>query len=144
MANEPELWDPFRQMRRVRRRMFEMFPTPDFFGDIRQPLVDVIDKGKTLHVAAELPGMDKKDIDINVEETSIEIKAKAKQETKKEKKKEGYYFHERSYQSFYRRIPLPAEVNAKSAKAEFKNGILTVELPKKKAKKSKGHRIEVK
>ena len=144
MASEVDLWEPFKSMKKMRRRMFDMFSWPEGFPGIRQPLVDIEDKGKSLQVVAELPGMEKKDIDINLEETSLEIKAAAKQEARQEKKKQGYFFHERSYQSFFRSIPLPAEIIPSKAKAMFKNGILTINMPKKHAaKKRKGHRVKV-
>lgn len=131
-------------MRKMRRRMFNLFSLPEGFPGIRQPLVDIADKGKILQVSAELPGMEKSDIDLNVDETGLEIRASAKQERKREKKKQGYFFQERSYQSFFRRIPLPAEVVPGKARARFKNGVLTVDLPKKHpASRAKGRRLKV-
>ncbi len=145
MANEPDLWNQFRPMRRMRRmrRMFELFPWGEEMPPVRQPLVDVEDKGKTLQVTAELPGIDKKDIDISIDEEGIELKAETKSE-QKETEKEGYYYHERSYQSFFRRIPLPTEVLPEKAKASFNNGVLSVEIPKKHPEeKPKGHKVNI-
>jgi len=141
MINEMDLWDPFRKMRKMQRKTLGFFPE-DFMADTRQPLIDIIDKGKKLQVTAELPGMDKKNIDLKVDDRQLQISAEAKQETKD--KKEGYYHHERSYQKFFRQVPLPAEIMTQEAKAEFKNGILSIELPKKHPeKKEKGHKIRV-
>jgi HSP20 family protein len=78
----------------------------------------------------ELPGADKKDIDLNVTNNYIELKVGKKQE--KETKKKGFYSYQISSQHFYRRIPLPAEVDSTKAQAEYKNGVLRVELPKTK------------
>lgn len=141
-----ELWDPFR---RLRRRWFSDFPA--LFDEgfpkelVREPLVDVVDRGRDIQVLVELPGIDKKDIEINVEEDSIDISAEQKQEAKEESKDKGYYFHERSYQKFCRRLPLPAEVIPDKSRAEMKNGVLEIILEKKSPTKSeKGHKVEVK
>ena len=143
MINEMDLWDPFRKMRKMQKKMVGFFPTEDFM-QIRQPLVDVIDKEKSIQVMAELPGMTKKNIDLKLDKESLQIKAESEEETKQEKGKEGYYFHERSHQKFFRQIPLPAEVMASEVKAEFKNGILHIDLPKKQpAKKEKGFKIKI-
>lgn len=143
MVNELDLWDPFRHMRKMRTRMNDLFSLPEAFTSIRQPLIDVVDKGKSLEIKAELPGIDKKDISINVEDNGLDIRAETKQETRKEK--QGYYFHERSNQSYFRRIPLPAEVTAAKTRADFKNGILTISLPKKHpVAKPKGFKVEIK
>ncbi len=142
MQREPDFLDPFRVMRRRMLDVFGGFPT--MHGE-RQPLVDVMDKGAEIVVSAELPGVDKKDIELNVEENTISIKAESKEEVEKSKEEEGYYFHERSYSSYARTIPLPAEVIPEKASAEFKNGILTVTLPKKHPEaKGRGHSIEIK
>jgi HSP20 family protein len=112
----------------------------------RQPLVDVVDRGKEIIVSAELPGVDKKDIQLSVEEDSVSIKAERKAEVEEAREEEGYYFRERSYASYSRRVPLPAEVIPEKAAAEFKNGILTVSLPKRHPEepREKGHRVEIK
>lgn len=128
MVNEMNLWDPFRKMRKMQKKMLGFFPKEDL-RETRQPLIDIIDKGKSLQVTAELPGMSKKDIGLKVEDSRLQISAEASQEAKDEK--EGHYHHERSYQKFFRQIPLPAEIMASKSKAEFKNGILEIELPKK-------------
>jgi len=145
MTNEIDFWEPFKPIRRLRRRMFDLFAFPEEFSGIREPLIDIVDKGDSLQLIAELPGVDKKDIDITVEENSFVLKAESKHEADEQKKKEGYYFHERTYQSFYRRIPLPTEVVANKATAEFKNGILVVNMPKMHpTQKGKEFKVEVK
>lgn len=133
MSLEMELFDPFNK----KKKPFELMD--DFFAkmkmpsvmEIRQPLVDVIDKGKFVQVIAELPGIDKKGIDIDINENSVSIKTEAKKELTQTKHDKGYYFHERAYKSFFRKLPLPSEVLANKAKAEFKDGILKIEIPKK-------------
>ena len=145
MASDMELWDPFRYMRRLRQRMFDIFPFQEMDSGIREPLVDVIDKGNSLQITAELPGVDKKGIEINVEENSVAIKAESKHEAREEREKEGYYFHERAYERFFRKVPLPAEVIPNKATAEFNNGILTIDLPKKHPEeRGKGFKLQIK
>ena len=109
----------------------------------QEPLVDLVDKGNELLLTAELPGIPKEKIDIKVSENSVEIKAEEKAE--KEEKEEGYIHRERSYQGFYRKISLPEEVAADKAKAEMKNGVLNVTMPKKKpTPKPKVRKLEIK
>jgi HSP20 family protein len=113
---------------------------------VREPLIDVIDQEKTIEVMAELPGVDKKDIEVNVNEDSVSLAAEQKQEVKQEQEQKGYYFHERSFQKFYRKIPLPAEVIPEKTNAEFKAGILKLTLQKKKpvVPEKAGFKVELK
>ncbi|MCX8023516.1 MAG: Hsp20/alpha crystallin family protein [Syntrophorhabdaceae bacterium] len=92
------------------------------------PSVDVVDAGKEIKVTAELPGIDEKNVEVSLEKDALIIKGEKKEE--REEKKESYYYAERSYGSFLRTIPLPDEVDMDKAKATFKNGVLTVTLPK--------------
>ena len=145
---ELDIWDPFRHLRKMDERMsglFEGFPRHFSEDTLREPLIDIVDKGKEIRVIVELPGVEKKDIELQAEENRISIKAKTSFEAKEEKEKEGYYFHERRFASFYRAIPLPVEIVPEKAKAEFKNAILMVTLPKKHPEaKPKGSKVEVK
>ena len=145
MVNEMDLFEPFRPMRKMQRRMFDLFAFPEQAEGFRQPLVDVVDRGKELLLTAELPGVDKKDIDVSIDEDSLAIRAESRQEKKEDREQEGYYFHERAFQGFFRKIPLPSEVVAGKIKAEFRNGILTVNLPKKHPLvRGKGIKVEIK
>jgi HSP20 family protein len=92
------------------------------------PKVDVKESDKEISIAAELPGMEDKDIDISLTKDALTIKGEKKQE--KEDKGKDYYRMERSYGSFTRTIPLPAEIDTDKAKAEFKKGVLSISLPK--------------
>ncbi len=142
MVNEMDLFEPFRPMRKMQRRMFDLFAFPEQAAGLREPLVDIVDKEKELLLTAELPGVDKKDIDVSIDDDSLAIRAESRQEKKEESREQGYYFHERAFQGFFRKIPLPAEVVAGKIKAEFKDGILTVNLPKKHPE-VKGRRAKV-
>ncbi len=127
------------------RRAFEDFERPyrnsrySKRSQTREPVTDVWENDDYVFVTAELPGVKKDDIDLNVEEDSIEIKAKSKINKREEKKDEKVY--EQSYRNFYVRLDLPARVDTKNVDATFSNGILEVKLKKIKEKKNK---IEIK
>jgi len=92
------------------------------------PRVDVTESEKEISVAAELPGMDEKDIDITVSRDALTIKGEKKEE--REENGKDYYRMERSYGSFSRTIPLPVEVETDHAEASYKKGILSIKIPK--------------
>jgi HSP20 family protein len=93
--------------------------------------------GKLL-VSAELPGLKKEDIKVQVSDDALILEGERKQE--KEEKREGYYHSERSYGRFYRSIPLPEGATLDKASAEFINGILEVSIP---VAETKQKRLEV-
>ena len=113
-------------------RIFQDFPVPTFWpfreSAGRLPTLDVYEKNGDVVVEAELPGIDKKDVKISYTDSTVTIQGETRQE--KEEKKEGYYRSERQYGSFYRTIPLPQAVDFTKAKAECKDGVLTITLPK--------------
>ena len=111
-------------------------------GFAKRPLMDVSDEGKIIKVCAELPGVDKDTINIDVQENSLSISAKT--EFVKEKEKENYYYKERSYKSFERTLALPTEVLPEKTNATYKNGILEIALEKAKANKIKGFKVKIK
>lgn len=90
---------------------------------------------------AELPGVEKDNIDLTITKDSITLKGEVKKE--EEIKEEDYYSCEGSYGSFTRTIALPVEVDSGKAKATFKNGVLEIVLPKKEELKPKEIKIEV-
>ncbi len=105
------------------------------------PLVDVSETASEVQVKAELPGMDKEDVQLTIDEGFLTIRGEKKMEEKEEGK--NYRRVECFSGSFLRSIPLPADVEPAKAEASFKKRILTVKLPKKGAP-SGGRRIEVK
>ena len=92
--------------------------------------VDVKEDDKGYTVRADIPGVKKEDIQVDVEGNMISLRAEAKLE-KEEKKGEKVIYSERSYGMASRSFTLPAEVDSKGAKAEYKDGVLTLSLPKK-------------
>lgn len=106
------------------------------------PKVNVSEsKGKVI-IEAEVPGMDEKDIDIEVRKSAIRITGERKKEREVEKK--NYYHHESSYGSFSRTVALPTEVKVDRAEAKMKNGTLAISIPKKEIKKAGVRRIKPK
>jgi HSP20 family protein len=105
----------------------------------KTPSVDVIDRDDEVVVKAELPGVDKKDLDISVTSNSVTIQGSTSHEAKEEKG--DYYRCEMSRGSYSRKLALPSEVDEDQAKATFKNGVLELTLPK--VKKAKRKTVEV-
>ncbi|MGM0510601.1 MAG: Hsp20/alpha crystallin family protein, partial [Thermoplasmatota archaeon] len=125
-------------LRRRRKTLMPEFSMPDF----RMPALDVQDKGDHYLVEAEMPGIDKEDIDVELRDDKLTIKGETKKETKEEK--EDYVRRERGYKSFYREIPVTEEMIADEANASFKNGVLSINLPKKEKEEKEGRKLEVK
>jgi HSP20 family protein len=103
------------------------------------PAVDVFEKDDKIVVKADLPGIRKEDLEITVQDGTLTLRGK--REKTEEVKEEGRYHFERSSGSFQRSIALPAEVDAEKIKAEFKDGVLTIEAPKSAAVLP--HRVEI-
>lgn len=123
------------------RRHFEWPPwaaerTP--FGG-RMPKIDVIDREHELVVKAELPGVEKKDLDVSMSDDTVTIKGSTAHEEKEEKG--DYYRCEISRGTFSRTVPLPCQVDSTKARASFKDGILELTMPK--ASQAKRKRVEV-
>lgn len=106
------------------------------------PSTDVTDTDNSVNVSIELPGMTEKDIDISLSGNAMTIRGEKKIEHEEERK--GVYMSERHYGSFYRTVPLPAGVDPEKAEAKFKNGVLTVILPKTEEALANIKRIPVK
>ena len=105
------------------------FPTLFDEKENRKALCDLIDKGDKYEVQLEMPGIDKKNIDIKASMNRIEVSAK--QSEKVEEKDKNYIYNERSFKSVYRVIPLAEEVVESKISAKLNDGILEIDLPKK-------------
>lgn len=139
---------PFEEMDQLAARFFphrwmrpfrtEWASLPDmsslFEGKI--PKVDIIDRDDEVLIRAEVPGVDKKDLDVSVTDNSVSISGSTSHETKEETG--DYYRSEISRGSFSRVIALPSDVDSDKTKSKFKNGVLELTIPKiKKAKRKK-------
>jgi len=146
---KPPATTEFRPLTNLRREFDRMFdalewgswrwPSPrslfDFEplwrGDIgwgKEPAVDIVDTEKTYEITAELPGMDEKNIEVKFSSGVLTIKGEKKEE--KEEKNKDYHLSERRYGSFQRSFTVPDGVDSGKIEATFKNGVLTVSLPK--------------
>ncbi|MGB3907626.1 MAG: Hsp20/alpha crystallin family protein [Methanomethylovorans sp.] len=138
-------WDPFDEMRQMQQQLNSMFKDMTLGdrwteADTLAPLVDIQDKGDKLIVTADLPGVDKQDVNIDIQDNLISISAKSGTETESEE--EGYTRRERTYKMFSRALTLPEAVTSEGAKAKLENGVLTVELPKLQIEERKKILIE--
>ena len=121
-------WDPFRRIEKVTGLL-----TPD---------VDVTETESELRITAELPGMEEKDVEIELSGSQLTLRGE-KQEEREETKKD-YHLSERRYGAFRRVLQVPETVDVEKIDAEMKNGVLTVILPKTAEAKSKARKISVK
>jgi HSP20 family protein len=150
-------WRPFENLRREIDRLFEDFdggfwrsPLSRSFFDVApgnggwdaMPAVDVAETDKAYDIKAELPGMDEKNIEVKFANGLLTIKGE-KQADKEEKNKD-YYRRERSFGAFERTFQVPDEVDADNIAASFKNGVLTITLPKRADAQKAAKKIEVK
>jgi HSP20 family protein len=155
----PEAANPFGMMRRFTmdmERLFEdfggfRFPTllnaerwplhTEFVETQWLPEVEVLEQNGQFIVRADLPGMTRDDIKVELNDNVLTISGERKEE--KEEKREGFYRSERSYGNFYRQLPLPEGAMIGKAEATFVNGVLEVTMPAPKAE-PKTRKLEVK
>ena len=124
------------------RRMRPWWPWPRGESmEFAAPAVDLYEEKNDIVVKAELPGIEKDNIEVNLSNHHLTIKGEKKNE--KEIKEENYYRSERSYGTFLRTLELPADVQGEKVKASFKNGILEVRLPKTENAKAKETKVKV-
>ena len=136
-------WRPFRDMVSIQDEMNRLFD--DFFGrpliktewteGVWTPTVDVSEDKDNVVIKAEMPGMKKDEVRISVQDNVITLKGEKKQE--KEEKEANYHRIERSYGSFCRSFQLPTSVKTDKIKANYKDGVLSVTLPKTEEVKPK-------
>jgi HSP20 family protein len=142
-------WEPLRDLLTTQRefdRLFREAFTP-FFGEGElstrtwAPPVDIYETDNDIVVKAELPGIEPKDVEVKVEDNTLYLKGERKFE--KETKEDNYHRVERSYGAFARSFSLPSSINTEKVKAEYKDGLLTLTLPKREEAKPKTIKIDV-
>lgn len=142
-------WQPFRELSMLQDRMNKLFE--DFLGERGElegpspgwvPAVDIYEDKDRIVLKADLPGIEQKDITLDVEANRLTLKGERRLE--KETREENFHRIERSYGSFVRSFSLPTTVDAEKISASFKNGVLEVTLPKKEEIKPKQITIEAK
>ena len=123
-------------------RLFEnVFTNVPTFEGGNVPMVDVREEEEQYILEAELPGMSEKDVDVRVEDNMLTLKS-AKEEENEGRNDEGYLVRERRSRSFSRSFVLPKDVDRDKVEARFKNGLLTLTMPK--SAESKARQIEIK
>jgi HSP20 family protein len=129
----------FDLLRRDNDRLFEDFTSSHTFDPFRligersrqfSPIVDVSENKKNVTVNVELPGLEKKDIEVYVTDDHLMIRGEKTEE--KEEERKGFYRTERSFEEFSRVIPLPTGVDTNKLSTMFKKGLLSITLPKLK------------
>ena len=143
--------DPFRDFRREMNRLFGEFfgdyslaergrePGETFAGFV--PRVDVSETDREITVSAELPGMDEKDIAVELQDDVLILRGEKK--TEREEQGKNWFRREQSCGSFHRAIELPAGVDAAKAVAKFKKGVLTVVAPKREEERTKRKTVPI-
>jgi HSP20 family protein len=105
------------------------------------PSVDIFETDNELVLKADIPGVDQKDIDIQLENGTLSLKGERKFE--RDEKNKGFHRQERSYGSFVRYFTVPETIDSENVKADFQAGVLTVTLPKKEIAKPKAIKVQV-
>ena len=132
-------WDPFRDMSTLQNRVNDLFGdslahAEDTFGNWTPP-VEIFEQDETLVLRAEMPGMNEKDIELQVENSILTIRGEKKRE--KELDNGNVHRAERYYGAFVRTFALPKAVDTEKIRASYKDGVLEVTLPKAETAKAK-------
>lgn len=113
----------------------------DFSSSRFQPCIDVVDEGKIVRVTVELPGMEKEDLTVSVEDGALVLRGEKKQDAHSEE--DGCYRLERAYGAFMRTIPMPDSADAAHTLAKFDKGVLTLTIPKHGPLRSVSRTIDI-
>jgi len=149
---EKQILSPLQQLHSEMDRIFDQtfkgFGLAQFgFGkasaaELFKPTLDLSASEKQYTVSVEVPGVDEKDIQLEIVDDTLVIKGEKKQET--ESKDNSFYRIERSYGSFRRVLSLPEDADRENVSAAFKKGVLTVTIPRKPSQKAEVKRVEIK
>jgi HSP20 family protein len=141
----PSTFDPFDLIRSFWNLSPAASPWSPFSGRSERgqwaPQIETVQRGNEFVVRADLPGLEQKDISVELKDDAIVIEGERSNE--REQREEGYYASERSYGRFCRVVPLPEGAIGDSAKASFKNGVLEVVMQAPPHEVSRGRRIEI-
>jgi len=121
---------------------FSLKPT-NFFDSDWVPAIDVQEDNKGIYVKADMPGIDEKNLEVSIENNVLSIKGE-KTEERREGDEKRSLIVERKHGSFQRSIRLPEGIKSNEVKAEFKNGVLTLNIPKEKVEEQRKIKINVK
>jgi HSP20 family protein len=139
MLTRFERWDPFEELTALRNRMDRIIARADDDVGIQPgrwaPTTDVVESDDAILLKAELPGVDRKDISIDIENNLLTLQGE--REYKGEKEEKGFKRIERSYGRFVRAFTIPSNVDTENIKATYADGLLEVTMPKTAEKRSK-------
>ncbi|HEY5609977.1 MAG TPA: Hsp20/alpha crystallin family protein [Thermoanaerobaculia bacterium] len=137
-------WDPFEELAALRTRMDRILArtAEGTLTTAWTPAVDVFETEDAIFLKAELPGLEQKDINVEIQENILTVEGERKLEDKVEEK--GYQRIERSYGKFLRSFTLPPNVDPTKIMASFNNGVLDLRVPKKEEAKPKKITVQVK
>jgi HSP20 family protein len=132
------------------RRMFDnpFAPTTELFATVPQaigfmPPVEIAESAEEMTITAELPGMDQKDVHVELDGDVLTLRGEKQEERKEGDEKSEYHLVERSYGAFQRAFTLPRTVDPERITAAFAKGVLTVRLPKTPEARSRGREIQI-
>jgi HSP20 family protein len=140
-------WQPFRTGNTLQEQVNRLFES-SYGGRSSEsalttwaPAVDIYETENELVLQADLPAIDEKDLDIRIENNTLTVRGERKFE--KQVHEDSYLRVERSYGSFNRSFSLPNTINTEAIRAEYKNGVLTVQMPKRAESKPKQVKVNV-
>lgn len=140
-----QLIEPFTQLRNEVDRLFDSFPMrmPSFrFPRVAViPVIDMSETDKAFKVTAELPGMEPENVEVTFDDGLLRIAGEKREQ--RDENEQGYRFSERTFGAFERSVQLPAAALGDKIKAKFKNGVLTVTVPKDHKAVAKAKRIAI-
>ena len=145
-------WSPVRELEEMRRNLDKLFGE---YGEpvVRQhtiskgapasliPSMDIFEREGEIVIRADLPGIDKDQIDLSITKDTLTLKAEAKKE--EEIRSENYYMQERSYGTYIRTVQLPQDIDSAKAKASFNNGVLEMIFPKKEEARTAEIKVDI-
>lgn len=141
-------WEPVRELSSLQHDINSIF---DNFFEPRAgngpshrrwiPAMDLVESGDSYHLRVDLPGVEERDVKVELEDNTLTISGK--RETRQEERKEGYLRVERGYGSFSRSLTLPEGVDPHQVKAHFENGVLEITVPKPKQQQAQRVEIDV-
>jgi HSP20 family protein len=141
-------WEPFREIESLQQEMNRLFDTVSNGNDLTHrdrspfmPSAELRETDDAFHLRVEVPGMEAKDLDVQVTIDSVTISGERRSETKTEE--QGMTRSEFRYGKFHRTIPLPAQIQNNSVQANYEHGILTLNLPKAEDERNKVVKVNV-
>lgn len=139
---DPFRWDPFREIFGLRSNMERFFEEPRWMINLpKTPTLNVEETEKEYTLKADVPGMDKKDISVEIKNGVLTISGERKDE--KEEKGKNILRREQSYGFFMRSLNLPEDIKASDIKASYKDGVLVMNIPRVEGAKPHGVKVEV-